>query len=126
MDAPGGRARPILGCGSGVPALEGDVVFSPIAPEQFANFSEPEQVKIAWTLEAEALGPALTRFATETRAVATDAEGRKKFLRYWRSFKIGIVTIRLLLLPAIRREAERRWRLSVEFRSSLKCIHKGV
>lgn len=91
---------------------KGDVVFSPLAPEQFANFSEPEQVKIAWTLEAEALGPALTRFATETRAVATDAEGRKKFLRYWRSFKIGIVTIRLLLLPAIRREAERRWRLS--------------
>jgi hypothetical protein len=90
---------------------KGDVVFSPIAPEQFADFSEPEQVKIAWTLEAEAQGPALTRFATETRAVATDAQARKKFLRYWRSFKIGIVTIRLLLLPAIRREAERQWRL---------------
>jgi hypothetical protein len=91
---------------------KGDVVFSPLSPEQFANFSEPDQVKIAWALEAEAQGPALTRFATETRAVATDAQARKKFLRYWRSFKIGIVTIRLLLLPAIRREAERRWQLS--------------
>jgi hypothetical protein len=89
---------------------KGDVVFSPIAPEQFASFSEPDRVKIAWTLEAEARGPELTRFATETRAVATDALARKKFLRYWRSFKIGIVAIRRLLLPAIRREAERRWR----------------
>jgi hypothetical protein len=44
--------------------------------------------------------------------VATDAQARKKFLRYWRRFKIGIVTIWRLLLPAIRREAERRWRLS--------------
>jgi hypothetical protein len=88
---------------------QADVVFSPIAPEQFAAYAEPDQVKIVWTLEAEALGPALTRFATETRVVATDAQARAKFRRYWRRFGIGIVMIRRLLLPAIRRQAEREW-----------------
>jgi hypothetical protein len=86
-----------------------DVVFSPLAPEQFAGYAEPDQVKIAWTLEAEALGPALCRFSTETRAVATDNQARIKFRRYWAVFGIGIVMIRRLILPALRREAERRW-----------------
>jgi hypothetical protein len=89
---------------------QADVVFSPIAPEQFATYAEPERVKIVWTLEAEALGPALTRFATETRVVATDDQARTKFRRYWRLFGIGIVMIRRLLLPALRRQAERQWR----------------
>jgi hypothetical protein len=87
-----------------------DVVFSAIAPEQFAAYAEPDRVKIAWTLEAEARGPALTRFATETRVVATDEPARRKFCHYWRRFGIGILMIRRLLLPAIRRQAERRWR----------------
>jgi len=85
------------------------VVFSRIPPEQFAAFAEPDQVKIAWTLEVEALEPALTRFATETRAVATDDQARKKFLRYWQAFGIGALLIRRLLLPALRRQGERRW-----------------
>lgn len=89
-----------------------DVVFSPIAPEKFAAYAEPDQVKIAWTLEAETLGPALSRFATDTRAVATDEQARIKFRRYWRLFGIGIVMIRRFLLPALRREAERQWRQS--------------
>jgi hypothetical protein len=86
-----------------------DVIFSPIAAEQFADYSGPDQVKIVWTLEAEALGPTLTRFATETRAAATDDLARIKFRRYWRVFGIGIVMIRRLLLPALRRQAERQW-----------------
>lgn len=88
---------------------QADVVFSPIAPAQIATYAEPDQVKIAWTLEVEALGPALTRFATETRVVATDDQARKKFRRYWRIFGIGIVMIRRLLLPALRRQGERQW-----------------
>lgn len=87
-----------------------DVVFTPIAPEQFATYAEPDRVKIAWTLEAEALEPELTRFATETRVVATDDQARRRFHRYWRIFGIGIVMIRWLLLPAIRSKAERQWR----------------
>jgi hypothetical protein len=43
--------------------------------------------------------------------VATDAPARARFRRYWRWARFGIVAIRLLLLPAVRREAERRWRV---------------
>lgn len=88
---------------------QADVVFSPILAEQFATHAEANRVKIAWTLEVEPLGPELTRFATETRVAATDEQARRKFRRYWRRFRIGIVMIRLLLLPAVRREAERTW-----------------
>jgi hypothetical protein len=35
---------------------------------------------------------------------------RGKFRRYWRKFGIGVAAIRRLMLPALRREAERRWR----------------
>jgi hypothetical protein len=85
------------------------VIFSPIAAEQFADYSGPDQVKIVWTLEAKALGPTLTRFATEAHAAATDDLARIKFRSYWRVFGIGIVMIRLLLLPALRRQAEGQW-----------------
>jgi hypothetical protein len=87
-----------------------DVVFRAIPPDRFAEFAEPDKVKIAWTLEAESLGPELTRLATETRAVATDEQARKKFMHYWRWARFGIVPIRWLLLPAIGRAAVARWR----------------
>jgi hypothetical protein len=87
-----------------------DVVFEPVPPERFASWAEPDHVKIAWTLEAQALAPARTRLSSETRAVATDAVARARFLRYWRWARFGIVTIRWLLLPGIRQQAEARWR----------------
>jgi hypothetical protein len=86
-----------------------DVAFTAIPAEQFASYAEPNQVRIAWTIEAAPLGLELTRFATETRAAATDQQARTKFRRYWRKFGIGIILIRRLLLPAIRRAAERQW-----------------
>jgi hypothetical protein len=89
---------------------EANVVFTPLPPEQFVAFAEPGMVKIVWTLEAEPLEPALTRFRTETRVLATDAAARRRFRRYWRFFGLGILLIRVLLLPAVRREAERRYR----------------
>jgi hypothetical protein len=88
----------------------GNVVFIPIPPERFASYSESDMVKIVWTLEAEPLGPERTRLATETRVEPTDLAARRKFRRYWRKAGMGIVLIRWLGLPAMRREAERRWR----------------
>lgn len=96
-------------CGAACQPWRADVKFTPIAPEQFAAYAAPDQVKIAWTLEARALGPATTRLAQETRVEATDAQARVRFLRYWRWARFGIVAIRLLLLPAVRRAAQRRW-----------------
>jgi hypothetical protein len=87
-----------------------DVLFTAVPPDDFAAYAQPDRVKIVWTLEAEPLGPESTRFATETRAAGTDAGARARFRRYWRWAGIGIVSIRRLLLPAIRHEAERRWR----------------
>jgi hypothetical protein len=86
-----------------------DVVFRPVPAGQFAAFAEPDLVRIAWTLEVEALEPGRTRLATETRAQGTDPAARLRFLRYWRWARVGIVLIRWLLLPAVRREAERRY-----------------
>lgn len=90
-----------------------DVTFEPIAARAFAAYAEPDRVKIAWTLEAEPRGPALTRFATETRVVATDAQAQQEFRRYWRRVRIGVLAIRWLLLRALRRRAEGRWRATV-------------
>jgi hypothetical protein len=87
-----------------------NVKFTPVAPDRFAAFAEPNLVKIVWTLEAEPLGPSLARFRTETRAVATDGAAQKKFLHYWRWAGFGIGLIRWLFVPALRREAERRAR----------------
>jgi hypothetical protein len=88
--------------------------FRSVPPEQFASFGEPELVKIAWTLEAIPLDETLTCFASETRAVATDDIARAKFRRYWRRVGVGIVLIRWLIGPAVRREAERQYRATID------------
>jgi len=103
------RGRFIV-CGATCQPWLPDVVFTPVDPDEFATYAQPDRVKIAWTLEAVEIGPGTTRFAQETRAVATDAQARTRFRRYWRWARFGIVAIRLLLLPAVRRAAERRWR----------------
>ena len=87
-----------------------DVVMRPIPPDRFAAYCEPGQVKIVWTLEADPLDETCCRFSTETRAVGTDAEAKARFRRYYRRFGVGMVLVRWLLLLALRREAERRWR----------------
>ena len=83
-------------------------VFTPVPAADFVAYAKPAHVKIVWTLEAEPLARERTRFRTETRVVATDEEARRKFRRYWLFARSGIVLIRRLLLPALRREAERR------------------
>ncbi|MFI5210502.1 MAG: hypothetical protein ACHQ2E_08660 [Gemmatimonadales bacterium] len=86
-----------------------DVEFRPVEADRFAAFAEAGLVKIAWTIEVEPLEYNRARLVTETRAQATDPAARARFLRYWRWASVGIVLIRWLLLPAIRREAERRF-----------------
>lgn len=88
----------------------GEVKFAPVPAEGFRDFAEPDRVKIAWTVETLALATDRTRLATETRVVATEPGARRKFLRYWRWARFGILPIRWLLLPAIGRQAERAGR----------------
>jgi len=87
---------------------EPDVTFRAIAPGDFAAFAEPDYVKIAWTLRADPIGDHASIFRTETRAVATDAEARRKFRLYWAAFSPGIFLIRWLSLGPLRRDARRR------------------
>jgi hypothetical protein len=86
------------------------VIFHPLPPQEFAGFDAPGFVKIVYTLAAEPLGPGRSRFVTRTRVVTTDAEARRRFRRYWAPMSAGILLIRYLSLPMVKREAERRTR----------------
>ena len=87
-----------------------DVVFRALPPGDFAAFNDPDYVKIAWTLRADAAGPDASIFRTETRAIATDQAARTKFRRYWSFLSPGISMIRRVSLKPVKREAEHRAR----------------
>lgn len=89
---------------------EPNVVFRGIPPEHFAAFNEPDYVKIAWTLRADAISPFSSIARSETRAAATDASARRKFRWYWARFSAGIVLIREMSMRIVKKEAERRAR----------------
>jgi hypothetical protein len=85
-----------------------NVVFRSLPPAAFAAFHEPDYVKIAWTLRADATGAVESVARTETRVMTTDAGARRKFRRYWSLVSPGIVVIRRVALGLVRAEAERR------------------
>ena len=87
-----------------------NVVFEGIAAEAYAAFDTPGYVKIVWSLRADPLGPSRTRFSTETRAVATDAEASRRFRPYWALASPGIWLIRRLSLMPLKQRAEWRFR----------------
>jgi len=87
---------------------EANPVFIDLLPRDFRGFCEPGFVKIAWTLRADPVAPGEAIFRTETRAIATDAEARAKFRRYWALVSPGVVLIRRAMLGPIKAEAERR------------------
>ena len=78
-----------------------------VPPDDFAAFDEPD-VKIVFTIRADNAGSGNSVFRTETRAIATDPVSRAKFRRYWTFLLPSIIAIRRLMLPAVKREAERR------------------
>ena len=88
----------------------GDVRFEPLPCDSFVAFARPGYVKIVWTLAVDSLGPARSRFRTETRVIATDAGSRAQFRRYWAALSPGIVLIRWQAIHLVRADAQRRWR----------------
>jgi hypothetical protein len=70
----------LLICGAVCQPWFGDVKFTAIPADEFAAYSEPDQVKIVWSLEANETEPNVTLFAHEVRAVATDDGARLKFI----------------------------------------------
>jgi hypothetical protein len=87
---------------------EANVTFQSLPPGDFAAFSQPGFVKIAWTLRADPVDSETSIFRTETRANATDASARARFRRYWAFASPGIGLIRWLSLALLKRDAERR------------------
>ena len=85
---------------------EANVTFHAIPPADFASFSEPGFVKIAWTLCADSTSARTSVFRTETRAIATDPSARARFRRYWAFASPGIWLIRRLSLRPLKRAAE--------------------
>jgi hypothetical protein len=90
---------------------EPNPVFHTLAPEAFAGFAEPDNVKIAWTVGVVPTPDGGSVFRTETRAVALGAGGRKKFRRYWAFLSPGILLIRSTMVRALKTAAERLWRV---------------
>lgn len=87
---------------------EPNPVFRDLLPRDFRSFAEPGYVKIVWTLRADAVAAGESIFRSETRAIATDAEARAKFRRYWALVSPGVLLIRRAMLAPIKAEAERR------------------
>lgn len=85
-----------------------NVVFRALPADEFARFSDPDYVKIVWTLRVDPNDDAHSVFRTETRAVATDAVSRRNFRRYWSFLSPGIILIRWMALRPLKAEAERR------------------
>jgi len=96
----------VLGCAT--KPWEPNPVFRTLAPDAFVAFQEPGYVKIAWTLRADPTGEGGSLFRTETRAIATDPDARRKFRRYWSFLSPGIILIRAAMLPSIKRDAAHR------------------
>jgi len=85
---------------------EANVIFRSLPSEEFAAFTEPDYVKIVWTLRADEMGAKSSVFRTETRAIATNACAREKFRMYWSLLSPGILLIRRMMLRSVKVAAE--------------------
>lgn len=97
---------------------EAEVVFRGISAEDFAQFAEPNWVKIAWTVEVVPVGEGRSLFRTETRAEPTDQEARARFRRYWTVVRPGILLVRREMLRLVKRDAGARARITVDPQTS--------
>lgn len=104
---------------------EADFCAFALAPDTFAAFNGPGFVKVVWTLRAEPTGEGVSRFLTETRAVATDADARRRFRWYWARFSIGVKAIRWISLITVKSAAERRARqLNRAHERATRSVHR--
>lgn len=86
---------------------EPNPAFRSVPSAEFATFSEPGVVKIAFTFGADPVGEGASILRTETRAMATDAQARRLFRRYWTLVSPGVALIRLAMLKPVKIAAER-------------------
>ena len=80
----------------------------PFEAAEFASFREAGWAKGAWNFRVSVAPDGATTLSTETRVRCTDPRSRRTFRRYWRLVRPFSGLIRIEMLRAIRREAERR------------------
>jgi hypothetical protein len=78
----------------------------PFAAAEFARFDEPGWAKAAWNFRVEPADGGAT-VSTETRVLCPDPGTRRAFRRYWWIIRPFSGLIRIEMLRAVRREAER-------------------
>jgi hypothetical protein len=78
-----------------------------LEPQQFTSFDEPGAAQAAWNFAVRPLVGDKTVLTTETRVRCVDASGRMRFRFYWMLIRPFSGLIRLLMLRAIKRDAER-------------------
>jgi hypothetical protein len=78
-----------------------------ISAEDFPGFEKAGFAKAVWNFAVDEKSPKHTRLSTETRILCLDPSSRRRFRLYWRLIRPFSGFIRLEMLRAIRREAER-------------------
>ena len=78
-----------------------------IDPQQFMVFDEPGAAQAAWNFAVRPLVGAKTVLSTETRVRCVDSAGRIRFRIYWAFIRPFSGLIRLVMLRAIKRAAEK-------------------
>jgi hypothetical protein len=79
-----------------------------IDPDLFMVFDEPGAAKAAWNFAVRPLVGDKTVLTTETRVRCVDPAGRWRFRLYWMLIRPFSGLIRLVMLRAIKRDAERK------------------
>jgi len=77
-------------------------VFRGLTAQAFSKFTEPDYVKIAWTLCVDPIQTERSLLITETRALATNRAAFRKFRFYWALVAPGTALIRLIALRHIK------------------------
>ncbi len=78
-------------------------------PQEFVQFERPDYAKVAANFYiSKFCYDGCFKVSTESRTCVSDPAARKKFARYWFVIYLGSSYIRILMLQAIKRRAERQ------------------
>lgn len=81
-------------------------------PAEFIGFNQPNFLKSVWNFRISHQKNDSFSLSTETRVFCTDEESKKKFSKYWFFIRPFSGLIRKEMLRAIKKSAERKYRLS--------------
>jgi hypothetical protein len=81
-------------------------------PQEFITFNKPDFLKAVWNFKIVPQENNSCILSTETRVFCTDLNSKRRFSRYWFLVKPFSGLIRMEMLRAIKKSAERKYRVS--------------